>query len=165
MSQPISWRLDVLIQLRTVPNCKLRLKMEQESAPHPISSESINLNSVKVALVSKLSMSKKQNRTLITSFFINSQQNEGSQLSNRLNISLSNGIQSSYAAIRNLSSDFQNSKTATMIKFIIACLETQICTYGLRWAGTKMRTLCLKKMRTFCLKKCGPCLKKCGPTV
>ena len=38
-------------------------------------------------------------RTLITSFFINSQQNEGSQLSKRLNISLSNGIQSSYAAI------------------------------------------------------------------
>ena len=39
------------------------------------------------------------NRTLITSFFINSQQNEGSQLSKRLNISLSKGIQSSYAAI------------------------------------------------------------------
>ena len=129
MSQPISWRLDVLIQLRTVPNCKLRLKMEQESAPHPISSESINLNSGGAR--EQIIKVEKVERTLITSFFINSQQNEGSQLSNRLNISLSNGIQSSYAAIRNLSGDFQNSKTATMIKFIIACLETQICTYGL----------------------------------
>lgn len=101
MSQPISWRLDVLIQLRTVPNCKLRLKMEQESAPHPISSKSTNLFSAQVALLSK--KSKYLNRTLITSFFINSQQNEGSQLSKRLKMSLSKGIQSSYAAILEIS--------------------------------------------------------------
>ena len=99
MSQPISWRLDVLIQLKTVPNCKLRLKMGQESAPHPISSKSTNLFSVQV--LSK--KSKYLNRTLITSFFINSQQKEGSQLSKRLKISLSKGIQSSYAAIFEIS--------------------------------------------------------------
>ena len=101
MSQPISWRLDVLIQLRTVPNCKLRLKMEQESAPHPISSKSTNSFSAQVALLSK--KSKYLNLTLITSFFINSQQNEGSQLSKRLKMSLSKGIQSSYAAIFEIS--------------------------------------------------------------
>ena len=102
MSQPISWRLDVLIQLKTVPNCKLRLKMGLESAPHPISSKSTNLFSVQVAAVLS-KKSKYLNRTLITSFFINSQQKEGSQLSKRLKISLSKGIQSSYAAIFEIS--------------------------------------------------------------